>query len=83
MVNQNNVTNLKTVGPPWATSLVQFTFTNVSEGSFWLVSQRLLVFQPRPNGPLEVVRKGGIEEPNRPSIMQQFVGGETCRLAPL
>ena len=32
-----------------------------------LVSHRLLVFQPIPNGALEVLRKGGFDEPSRSS----------------
>ena len=48
-----------------------------------LASQRLLVFQPIPNEALQVLWKKSIEDPSRPSSMKQFVGGETCRGAPL
>ena len=83
MVNQNKVTNLETGGSPYAISLAQSTFTDMSQVSPSLVSHRLLVFQPIPNGALEVLRKGGFEEPSRSSSMKQLVGGLTCKTAPL
>ena len=83
MENQNKVTNLKTGGSPYGISLVQSTFRNVSEVSFCVVSQRLLVLQPIPDGALEVLRKGDSESPSTPSSMKQFLGSETCRRAPL
>ena len=76
MVNQDKVTNLETGGSPWAISSAQFTFTDMSPVSPSLVSHRLLVFQPIPNGALEVLRKGGFEEPSRWSSLEQLVGGE-------
>ena len=48
MVNRNKVANHKTGGLLWAISSAQFTFTNVSQVSCCLVSQRLLVFQQIP-----------------------------------
>ena len=81
MVNQNKVTNLEAGKSPWAVPSAQFTVTNVSQVSPSLVSQRLLVFQPISNRALEVLRKGGLEEPSRSSSMEQFTGGETRRRA--
>ena len=83
MVNQNKVTNLEAGRSPWAVLSAQFTVTNVSQVSHSLVSHRLLVFQPISNRALEVFRKGGLEEPSGSSSMEQFVGGETRRGAPL
>ena len=61
----------------------QFMFRNVSQVSPCLVSHRLLVFEPFSHRALEVLRKGGFEESRRSSSMEQFVGGETRRRAPL
>ena len=79
MMNQNKVSNLETGGSPQAILSAQFRFTDMSQVSPSLVSHRLLVFQPIPDGALEVLRKGGFEEPSRSSSMKQLVGRETCR----
>ena len=83
MVNQNKVTNLEAGRSPQAVPSAQFTVTNVSQVRPSLVSQRLLVFQSISHRALEVLRKGGFSEPSRSSSMEQFVGGETRRRAPL
>ena len=83
MVYQNKVTNLEAGRSPYAVPSAKFTVTNVSQLSPSLVSQRLLVFQPISHRTLEVLRKGGFEEPSRSSSTEQFVGGETRRRAPL
>ena len=79
MVNQNKVTNLEAGRSPYAVLSAQVTVTNVSQVSPSLVSQRLLVFQPISHRAVEVLRKGGFEEPCRSSSMEQFVGGQTRR----
>ena len=83
MVYQNKVTNLEAGRSPQPVMSALFTVTNVPQVSTSLVSQRLLVFQPISHRALEVLRKGGFEEPSRSSSMEQFVGGETRRRAPL
>ena len=83
MVYQNKVINLEAGRSPWAVLSPLFTVTNVPQVSTSLVSHRLLVFQPISHRALEVLRKGGFEEPSRSSSMEQFVGGETRRRAPL
>ena len=82
MVNQNKVINLEIGGAPAAISSAHFRFTDVSQVSLSLLGHRLLVFQPIPNGALEVLRKAGFEEPSRSPSMKQLVGGETRRRAP-
>ena len=83
MVYQNEVTNFEAGRSPLAVPSALFTVTNVPQVSTSLVSQGLLVFQPISHRALEVLRKGGFEEPSRSSSMEQFVGGETRRRAPL
>ena len=83
MVNQNKVTNLEAGRLPLAVLSAQFTVRNVSQVSPSLVSQRLLVFEPISHRALVVLRKGGFEESSRSSSMEQFMGGETRRRAPL
>ena len=83
MLNQNNVTNLETGRSPKVISSAQFMFTDMSQVSPSLVSHGLLVFQQILHRALEVLRKGGFEEPSGLSSMEQLVGGETRRRAPL
>ena len=83
MVKQNKVTNLEAGRLPYAVPPAQFRVTYLSQVSLSLVSHRLLVFQPISHRALEVLRKGGFEEPSRSSSIKQFVGVETRRRAPL
>ena len=83
MVNQNEISNLETGRTPYAVPPAQFTVKSVSHVSLRLVSHRLLVFQPISNRALEVLKKGGCEEPSSSFSMRQFMGGETRkRLSP-
>ena len=79
MVYQKKVTNLEAGRSPSA----QFTVTDMSQVSPSLVSRRLPVSHPIRNRALEVLRKGGFEEPSRSSSMEQLVGGEARSRAPL
>ena len=83
MVHHNKVTNLEAGGPPQAIPSAQLTVTDMSQVSPSLVSHRLLLFQPIPNRALEVLRKGGFEEPSRSFSMDQLVGVVNRRRAPL